>query len=316
MSRVEVMKAARVTPSVKFMEFTRIYSSKGKEHCVSFFEGEDAKYYTVRINNILNTQQITSVNCGGKKNVIGVRKLIRDHRDYSDAFCMFFVDRDFDDNSELSNWQDTYVTPCYSVENFYLNIESLCCFMMAEMNISPYGEEKDCYNRVLDIYRSFISDVEQRLLDFNLWIYIYKVNESRGRYVELNLNNIDLDKLVEFDGFALRRIYGTCLELFPNAYEVDDEMLLSARNYFEDVKVPLLDKLRGKQLLECLRIFLEALKRDRTQKKDRIVFENRGNVKIMLTKNNMLSEYSQYAHTPICLKQFLAQQPIHYSRAS
>ncbi|HBW9711345.1 TPA: DUF4435 domain-containing protein [Klebsiella pneumoniae] len=273
MSRVEVMKAARVTPSVKFMEFTRIYSSKGKEHCVSFFEGEDAKYYTVRINNILNTQQITSVNCGGKKNVIGVRKLIRDHRDYSDAFCMFFVDRDFDDNSELSNWQDTYVTPCYSVENFYLNIESLCCFMMAEMNISPYGEEKDCYNRVLDIYRSFISDVEQRLLDFNLWIYIYKVNESRGRYVELNLNNIDLDKLVEFDGFALRRIYGTCLELFPNAYEVDDEMLLSARNYFEDVKVPLLDKLRGKQLLECLRIFLEALKRDRTQKKDRIVFE-------------------------------------------
>ncbi|MBL7532612.1 DUF4435 domain-containing protein [Escherichia coli] len=316
MSRVEVMKAARVTPSVKFMEFTRIYSSKGKEHCVSFFEGEDAKYYTVRINNILNAQQVTSVNCGGKKNVIGVRKLIRAHRDYSDAFCMFFVDRDFDDNSELSNWHDTYVTPCYSVENFYLNIESLCCFMMAEMNISPYGEERDCYNRVLEIYRAFIGDVEKKLLDFNLWVYIYKVNESKGRYVELNLNNIDLDKLVEFEGFALKRIYGTCLELFPNAYEVDDEMLLSARNYFEDLKVPLLNKLRGKQLLECLRIFLEALKRDRTQKKDRVVFENKGNVKIMLTKSNMLSEYSQYAHTPTCLKQFLAQQPISYSKAS
>lgn len=316
MNRVEVMKAARVTPSVKFMEFTRIYSSKGKDHCISFFEGEDAKYYTVRINNILSTQQITSVNCGGKKNVIGVRKLIRGHRNYSDAFCIFFVDRDFDDNSEFSNWQDTYVTPCYSVENFYLNSESFSCFLMAEMNLSPYGEERECYNKTLEVYRAFINDLEKIFLDFNSWIYIYKINEYEGRNVELNLNNIDVDKLVEFDCFALKRIYGTCLELFPNAYEIDDEMLLSAKSYFEDLEVPLINNFRGKQLLECLRIFLEALKRDRTQKKDRVIFENKGSVKIMLTKNNMLSEYSQYANTPKCLKKFLAQQPIRYSKAS
>ncbi|HHT8313062.1 TPA: hypothetical protein ACT24S_002434 [Yersinia enterocolitica] len=67
MSRVDILTAARVTPSVKFLEFTRVYSSKGKEYCVSFFEGEDAKYYTVRINNILPPQQFTSINCGGKK---------------------------------------------------------------------------------------------------------------------------------------------------------------------------------------------------------------------------------------------------------
>lgn len=314
-SRVDVMKAARVTPSVKFMEFTRIFSSEGREHCISFFEGEDAKYYTVRINNILNAQKITSVNCGGKKNVIEVRKLIRGHRDYSDAYCMFFVDRDFDDNSELSNWQDTYVTPCYSVENFYLDTESLCCFLMAEMNISPYGEEKECYYKVLDAYRAFISELEGVLLDFNFWIYIYKTNENKGRKVELNLNNIDIEQLVGFDCFALKRNYGTCLELFPNAYEVDEEMMSLARGYFEDEKVSLINKMRGKQLLECLRIFLEALKRDRSQKNNRVIFENKGNVKIMLTKSNMLSEYSQYAHTPQCLKAFLAQQPIHYSKA-
>jgi len=315
-NRVDVMNSARVSPSVKFMEFTRIYSSRGKGHCVSFFEGEDAKYYTIRINNILTSQQFTPVNCGGKKNVIGVRKLIREHRDYSDAFCMFFIDRDFDDNSEFSNWQDTYVTPCYSVENFYLSSESFSCFLMTEVNITPYGDEQGCYKKALDAYNNFINDVERELLDFNIWVYLYKKNEIKSGIVDLNLNNIELGKLVLLDGFSLKRNYGVCADLFPNAYELEEEMISSAEAYFEDLKIPLINKMRGKQLLECLRVFLEALKRDRSQKNGRVLFENKGNVKMMLTKSNMLSEYSQYAHTPECLKQFLKQQPIHYSKTS
>lgn len=316
MSRVDIMKAARATPSVKFMEFTRVYSSKGKEHCVSFFEGEDAKYYAIRINSMLACQQFTSVNCGGKKNVIGVRKLIREHKDYSDAYCIFFIDSDFDDNSELSNWQDTYVTPCYSVENLYLDPESLNSFLVSEMNISPYGEESQCHKKVCEAFINFISDLEKSLLDFNIWVYAYKVNEANGRKVELNLNNIELDKLVELEGFSLKRKYGNCLELFPDAYELNEDLLLLAKNFFEDASVPMIRKMRGKQLLECLRMFLEAIKRDRLQRAERAIFANKGNVKITLTKSNMLSEYSQYAHTPPCLRQFLQQQPILYAKVS
>lgn len=298
------------------MEFTRIISSKGKEHAVSFFEGEDAKYYTVRINNILGAHHFTPVNCGGKKNVIGVRRLIREHRDYSDAFCMFFVDRDFDDNSELSSYQDTYITPCYSIENLYLHTESFNCFLMAEMNISPYGEERECHATAFKLYNQLIVDIEKLLLDFNVWIYCYKVNAETGQSVDLNLNNIELDKLVELDDFALKKIYKRCSDLFPNAYDLDEEMITAGRACFDNGVGALINKMRGKQLLECLRLFLEALKRDRSKKNGRVVFKEKSSVKIMLTKSNMLSEYSQYAHTPSCLKEFLEQQPVQYSKAS
>ncbi|WP_186366994.1 DUF4435 domain-containing protein [Yersinia aleksiciae] len=316
MSRVDILTAARATPSVKFLEFTRVYSSKGKEYCVSFFEGEDAKYYTVRINNILPPQQFTSINCGGKKNVIGIRKLIREHKDYADSFCMFFIDSDFDDNSELSNWQDTYVTPCYSVENFYLHPEAFKQFLTSEMNISPYGEESECHEKVCEIFNDFIQDIKNKLLDFNVWAYAYKCNESNGKLAELNLNNIDLDKLVELEGFSLKRNYGDCQEIFPNTYKLDENLISSAKTFFENDKEIMISKMRGKQLLECLRVFLEAIKRDRSLKKERVIFKNKGTVKITLTKSNMLSEYSQYAHTPTCLKQFLQQQPIIYGKAS
>ncbi|MCH2559469.1 MAG: hypothetical protein MK005_19520 [Alcanivorax sp.] len=51
MSRVDLLVKARDNLSVKFMEFTRIASKKKSKYAL-FFEGEDEKYYSVRINSI------------------------------------------------------------------------------------------------------------------------------------------------------------------------------------------------------------------------------------------------------------------------
>jgi hypothetical protein len=57
-----------------------------------------------------------------------------------------------------------------------------------------------------------------------------------------------------------------------------------------------------------MRIFLTQLKADRNIKAGRKVFKEKGNVKLQLTKGNTISELSQYADTPQCLRDFLLRQ--------
>ena len=91
MSRVDVLVGARSNLSVKFLEFTRIVS-KGRSKYALFFEGEDEKYYAVRVNNIRPDIEWRPVNCGGKSNVISLRNKVRSHPVYFDSLCMFFYD--------------------------------------------------------------------------------------------------------------------------------------------------------------------------------------------------------------------------------
>ncbi len=63
---------------------------------------------------------------------------------------------------------------------------------------------------------------------------------------------------------------------------------------------------RGKQNLDFFRAFILLLRDDRGKKSGRELFLKSGKVKLQLTKANTLSELSQYADTPTCLKKFLA----------
>jgi hypothetical protein len=63
---------------------------------------------------------------------------------------------------------------------------------------------------------------------------------------------------------------------------------------------------RGKQHIGFFRVFINLLIDDRCKKSDRKVFAEKGNVRLAkLSKDNVISELSQYADTPICLINFL-----------
>jgi hypothetical protein len=69
-----------------------------------------------------------------------------------------------------------------------------------------------------------------------------------------------------------------------------------------------LRKFRGKQQVEAFRQFLIALKNDFTTPGN-IIFAKKGKLKIALDSEDtdLLSEISQYAETPDCLRDFLAK---------
>lgn len=120
MLREKNLTQAMGTGSAAFLRFTRIHKSKLR-YLFCFFEGEDAKYYGVRIKENLPEVDWEGISCGGKLKVEEVYNVLKIHENpsYQVAKKAFFIDRDFDEPLSEELRKDIYETPCYSIENFY-----------------------------------------------------------------------------------------------------------------------------------------------------------------------------------------------------
>lgn len=310
MSRVDVLKKSRDSISVKFLEFTRIVS-KSCHRVAAFFEGEDEKYFSGRINNIRPDIMWSGVNSKGKTNVIQLRAKIRKHSVYKEAPCIFFVDRDFDCNSDISDMDDLYLTPCYSIENLYLSDSAFERIIAAEFGLSDTTEEYKCYETLMNVYTKTKASYLQEIKCFNLLIRELKDMENKGIInCRLNINNLSIDDLVTINIGNVQKNYdeNVPFTIFSELPQDLSVCLNGTEEHFADLPAELW--FRGKQHLEFLRVFLGKVKEDRCKKKSRVIFQAKGNVKLNLTKANTISELSQYADTPMCLKAFLERQKL------
>lgn len=308
MSRVSILSNSRDSMSVKFMEFTRVVS-RVKGRLAVFFEGEDEKYFSVRINNIRPDLKWVGINCGGKKNVLTMREKIRSHKDYSESICMFFVDSDFDDNTNISSFDDVYITPSYSIENFYISDSAFKRILAAEFSLTDVCEEERCFHNALEKFRDCKSSYISAISDFNYLVYSLKNMDSLEKSgTKLHLDKIKFDDLVTVDLNSTYKLYDESkpYSIIPTLDKNLTVDLDNSKKKFDEVSHELY--FRGKQHLEFFRVYLSNLKIDRCKKKDRVIFSKRGNVKLQLTKANVLSELSQYADTPSCLRTFLKSE--------
>lgn len=303
MSRVQNMAQARDNVSVKYHEFMRICS---KNKFPVFFEGEDEKYYSIRLDSLTNLEWI-GINTGGKKKVISLREKIKASEAYYDKKAFFFIDSDFDHNEEISKFTDVYLTPCYSVENLYISDSAFIKILRSEFNISEYDESSDCYLRAIQCFKERKREFLEAIMDFNLLIHYLRMKEASGELkTKLNLNNIDIDKLVSIGLTEVKKIYSLekHRELFPELPENFELNLDISKSSFLNKNSEII--FRGKQNLDFFRAFILLLRQDRGKKSNREVFLKIGRTKLQLSKANTLSELSQYADTPNCLKEFLA----------
>lgn len=301
MSRVQNMAHARQNISVKYQEFMRIISKNKFPMC---FEGEDEKYYSVRLTNLTSLDWV-GINCGGKSKVIGLREKIRKNEAYKDKEVFFFVDSDFDSNEEIIDFEDIYITPCYSVENLYTSEEVFKRILKSEFNLGEFDEDPTCYQRVIKVFNDRKLEFLNSINDFNLLIHFLRNKEASGElHTNLNLNNIEIESLVSITLSKVEKKYdiNDFHKIFPELPGDLKIELSMSWSYFEDKCKE--KSFRGKQNLEFLRNFLTILKQDRGKKTDREIFNEKGKVKLQLTRANTISELSQYAETPHCLKDF------------
>lgn len=306
MSRVQVLKDSRQSLSVKFLEFTRVVS---KNKIAVMFEGEDAKYYSIRINSILPDLKWASINCGGKYNVLKLREDIRSHPNYYNAPCLFFVDSDFDNNEVIANLTDVYLTPCYSIENLYFTESAFVRIMESEFKASATNERSNDFESALCIYRKIKEEYLNEISGFNYLIKEIRRIEKEGNSTgKLYINDLPFSKLVRVSLDKVDKVYDENQPeiIFPKIASNLDIKIINSENYFSNISSELW--FRGKQHLEFFRNFLVHLINDINSKTGRKVFSTKGRVGLNLTTDNCVSDLSQYADTPICLISFLKRQ--------
>jgi len=188
-SRVSALIKSRNNISVKFLEFMRIVAKENLPIC---FEGEDEKYYSARISSLIFSDWI-GIDCGGKKNVIDLRKSIKKNEVYKDTKALFFVDSDFESNDDIRNLPDVYITPCYSVENLYTSNEVFQRVLRSEFGISEVGEFSQCYQKCIQIFNSRKQEFLSAIQDFNQLIFLLRQKEKDGTLkTRLNINNVEI----------------------------------------------------------------------------------------------------------------------------
>src|SRR5262245_29790616 len=138
MDLVNYLRTQATTDCVAFTEFMLQYK-KGEDTLYCFFEGyEDRMYYPIRIENISNSEKYLDYICSGKDEVLKVHSLIKSNQYYKNIKTGFFIDKDFDDVTYPS---DIYVTPTYSIENFYCCQEAFEKILITEFKIQKVDKD-------------------------------------------------------------------------------------------------------------------------------------------------------------------------------
>ena len=308
MSRVDELRKAGSAYSVKFLEFTRIYS-KDKISVTCIFEGEDEKYFSQRVTDGLAPLNWNGLNAGGKKVVLDLFGAISTHPEYEKSRYICFIDRDFEDWLDNPNPDKIYITPCYSIENFYVSEDCFKRIISSEFKVTEFNEYREEFGKCLGFYRSSKSEFAINTSHFNYWVKAHRIMERDDKAPSsLNVRNVKIGDLVtiDFNGINASYDFEDPTSVFKDSLKVE---LCSGAMEEAQASLPI-DKwesrFRGKQVAEFIRILLMLLKTDRTSRTPSF-FSEKGSVRLSLSKDNLISELSQYADTPSCLIDFLGR---------
>lgn len=292
MNRVQFMREQSQTTSVNFKTFMSVIKNNQLPVC---FEGKDVKYYRSRIEQYL-TENFGYISCNGKSKVLELRQKISKNPQYRGKLCLYFVDCDFDDNSDIHNQDDVYITPCYSIENLYIADRVFEKILSDEFGINPNDDEQfDLFSKILSEYKERKREFFQCIKEFNFYVYLIKINQA-----DLSYNDIKILNLVRIEVDSVIKKY-TCISEVLKGIDLNNFDLSMAQTYFSDKEPE--RHFRGKNNFHFLEKFLTKLQEDANKKNSRKIFPRK--MSISYTTQNLLSSYSKYAETPQCLIDFL-----------
>lgn len=305
MDRVLTMQQHGDSYSVKLLEFSRIYS-KNKDNLICLFEGQDEKYYSNRVDNIIGKGKWQGINCGGRKVVTDLYDEIDKHPIYKESNYCCFIDHDYQDWYENPDNDRIYVTSGYSIENYYVSEPVFKNILSSEFNITEFNEHSADYTKCIQAFNARLEEFNSCVLPFNCWAKAHRLMEHRKQAPRtLNIQNIKIDELVSISIEKVEKAYGDSPENLFKDYEGLSLCPVALKDAQDNLNTKNLTlAMRGKQQLEFLRMFLIKLKTDRGNEAPSF-FSAKGKVILNLTKDNCISELSQYAETPECLTEFL-----------
>lgn len=292
---LEQMRRERGTYEAIYMKFvnSRKYF---KTYAFCFYEGEDGKYYNSRIRQKFADKFVTYT-VGNKKEVLKLLNCITSTNLYDDVCTMFFVDRDYD-VSLCGKSERLFETPCYSIENLYVQRECLMKVLQSEFGLNEIDNDfKKCLQDFDDREKEF----NNQILEFNALAYLRrKKSDSNSNFAFGSIKTSHMLK-VHVDKVEKATKYDETIDEIKEKLQFEEKEI-------EKAKEELIEKgdfalnFRGKNQLDFFVEFINVLKK---LNGNGGYFETKyNNIHINLTSNR-LSELSQYAVTPPTLEEFL-----------
>ncbi len=299
---VDSLRQDRTKASAIFMQFTRIYK-KDNLAMFCFFEGEDSKYYGIRIRNIARPpKQPYYFNCDGKSGVLGVYRILSNRKRYEKAKAAYFIDRDFDKSIyNRLNFQSSkpiYETPCYSIENFYTSVSCVSEILRSEFNLNETNEE-EIFIKCINLYQKLQTELHAQVGLLNAYIACLKEKQ-----VKLNLNNYNISDFVKINLAKITSTYTltTLNKKFSHSITLSQDELNAQLSLLQSLECQ--KSFRGKFEIDFLCKFLEQLK-EKANIGDKRYFSKKYKVTFNFSRKTIISDLSQYADTPDCLMHYL-----------
>ena len=267
-----------------------------KTYAFCFYEGEDGKYYDSRIRQKFD-DKIMTFPVGNKKEVLKLLDKIKKAGLYEDVCTMFFVDRDYD-VSKVGYNEDLFETPCYSIENLYVQQDCLLNILQSEFSFNEIDE--DC-KKCLQDFKHRETEFNNQMLEFNALVYLRRKKSDSNRNFAFgsiktsHLVQVDIDKITQSPK------YDETIEKIKQKLQFEEEEIELAKNELIE-KGSFSSNFRGKNQLD---FFVEFIKKLKLLNDTGGYFSiKHSGIHINITANR-LSELSQYAITPPSLELFL-----------
>lgn len=291
------LKEAKSRHVVPWHFFLQEYG-KNPKSLFTFFEGEDNKYYSAYIRAIINPSSISPITCKGKSSLLKIRELQQLNK--GDAWTAYFVDRDYG----ISTTSDPgiYTTKGYSVENLYVSKDAFSRILINEFKITPDENDKESkYIFITDMYERRLNECLLLLTEINAWLMLQKkthIQNNSQKPFSVS-SKIKPSKLLEIKLSKVKKTYEISqIESQTNTESIPQNLIDIHKNTYNDLWM-----CRGKFLAHFLVSFLRQLIEglstcsiDPTWEKHRCGLQ---------VSKNYLSELSQYADFPDCLRNYL-----------
>ncbi|WP_195250927.1 DUF4435 domain-containing protein [Romboutsia sp. 1001713B170207_170306_H8] len=291
-SLLDMMESELEGKECIFLEYIQTKKQEKDVNIYCFFEGkDDYKYYGNKIKNY-TTKEIIPYDCNGKKNVLELFDMIKNKSVYSKNDTLFFIDRDFDEGVIYE--EDIYVTPCYSIENFYVEDSCFEDLLKGELGLrksSISHKINEDFLRGLSYLQTEREKFINNTLNINIWYYLQnKKNNS-------TLTRIKLSNIKSIRGFKQPIEFEELKNKTEGYMELTEEEIKEASEWLMENPIK---RFRGKYYEEFLGIVISSMKQN-----SNTIFKYKRKLSIQPSKDNIVSLLAQYAYTPECLKQYL-----------
>lgn len=294
MSLVSEARAKRNSSSVVLMKIlnTRDFQPDAP---IAVIEGkDDVGVWSVWIRRVSESLDVEPIPAGGKSHVLEARDRVMRNRSLDTEGIIFIVDKDYDDNSDLSSQGDIYCTDRYSIENYFISSRVINGVLNNYFGCSGDLTQKEVvigkFFEFLDLYR----DVTERI---HFCCYLVRRNRIQGTSFPTKFSEIANTS----EGLALQELAES--KLFAHEECIPAEKADECLQEFKLLNFR--DDWRGKFHLLALRFFLQSLQGERDGVDERVIFSKSKPISDFKYSELKLAEFAAVTELPDGLAEFL-----------